>query len=161
MLTFWPMITSKVIGGLKFNEFNDLKCKYYSNFKSIGWNLRILENMAQIGLLAYVDLFVQPNFTNLWCGTVARSVTLISENFTMIGFKWFGLEASRQTNKHTHKHTNRGDQHTCPKNFFFLPSNKQRHKQREAINIVVHFYFFLPSNKRTQMQYPLRILRRG
>jgi len=42
----WPQ-NSKVV------QFSDIKFKWSSNLKSIGWKLRILENMAQFGLLAY------------------------------------------------------------------------------------------------------------
>ena len=45
-------------------EFSDLTWRCSSNFKSIRWKLKILENLAQIGLLAYVDLFTYGNHKN-------------------------------------------------------------------------------------------------
>ena len=88
---------------LKFHliEFTNLICKSCSNFKSIGWNLRILENLAQIGLLADVDLFGRLNFTNPQCVTVEGSVTLISENFRTIG--WAIGAGGELTDKQTNK----------------------------------------------------------
>ena len=132
MLTFRPMVTSKLTGGwihwpnmqilFKF-KFNRMKCE---DFRTFGSNWPI----------SYVDLFGRSNFTKLQCVTIAESVTLISENLgwlSGLGWRW----VDRQT-------------------------NTQTHKQMEAINILVKKFFFCQvTNKLTQMQYPLRILRQG
>ena len=113
-------------------EFIDLICKSCTNFKSIGWNLSILENMAQIGLLASVDLFGRPNFTKLQCGTVTGLVTLMSENFRTIGWAvWAGGEwTDRQTDRQIDRQTDkrRWSINLAKKK---IPSNKAAYIGRE------------------------------
>ena len=71
--------------------------------------------------------FGRPNFTKLQCGTVARSVSLICENFRMICWAvWAGGERPDKQTK-THTQTIGGDQHTCQKmKIFCQVTNKHK-----------------------------------
>ena len=112
-LTFWPMLTiwtmtPKVIGGwikwpnlqvlVKF-QVNRMK---FEDFRKLGSNW-------PIGLCRP---FQSTESYEFQCGTVAGSVTLISENFSRVGWAvWAGGE---RTNTQTHKRK-RSTYCTCQK----------------------------------------------
>ena len=66
-------------------DFIDLICKWSSNFKSIRWKLRILENLcnlAQICLLANVDLKINRWLNSLtWYAKVLQISSQSDENW--------------------------------------------------------------------------------
>ena len=113
MLTFWPMITSKVIGSRIYWPDMQILFKFQANrmkfedFREFGSNW-------PIGLC---DLFGPPNFTKLQCGTVTGSVVLIFERFRVIG--WAVRAGGERTDTHTNKHTNKRRRSTCLSIIFF------------------------------------------
>ena len=73
-------------------EFSDLICKSSSNFKSIGWKLRILEIPPSLLTLGYVDLLVDVDLKNNWLVEFSERKYKSSSNFKSIGWKLRILE---------------------------------------------------------------------
>ena len=75
-------------------EFSNLTWKCSSNFKSIGWKVRILEILAQIGPLAYFDILAYVDLKiNRWLNSLTWYVNhfqISSQSDENWGFRKFG-----------------------------------------------------------------------